>query len=182
MKEFFDAQSANTCHATLSTTTDKIQSCLTEDEKTNTRTIATLFKLKDDIQNIKNSISDSLVTGDATVGTATGATISKEINTRHNELTAKLGKLQKEIKDKQSMIDKVNRDFLDSNKNVNQTKVLFLEDYTMFFVLISYLFMIFIFIFVYTYTSDNKLYTFAKTIGASAAFTVAGGLLLYNII
>jgi hypothetical protein len=181
MNEFFTTQS-DTCHANLSETTDKIQKCLTDDEKTNTKTIATLFKLKDDIQLIKNSITNSLVTGDATVGTATGATISKEIQTRHNDLTAKLSKLQKEIKDKQSMIDKINRDFLDSNKNVNQTKVLFLEDYTMFFVLISYLFMIFIFIFVYTYAADNKLYAFGQAFIGSVIFTIAGGLILYTII
>lgn len=46
MKELFDNQSAVTCHAKLSETTDKIQSCLFDDEKAQTKTIANLFKLK----------------------------------------------------------------------------------------------------------------------------------------
>ena len=138
MKELFDNQSAVTCHAKLSETTDKIQSCLFDDEKAQTKTIANLFKLKEDIQTVKNSITDSLTTGDAIVGNATGATVSNEIRTRYSDLKTKSDKLEKEIKDKQSMIDKVNRDFIDHDKNVNQTKILFLEDYTMFFVLISY--------------------------------------------
>ena len=182
MKELFDNQSAVTCHAKLSETTDKIQSCLFDDEKAQTKTIANLFKLKEDIQTVKNSITDSLTTGDATVGNATGVTVSNEIRTRYSDLKTKSDKLEKEIKDKQSMIDKVNRDFIDHDKNVNQTKILFLEDYTMFFVLISYLFMIFIFIFVYTTAADNKLYAFGQAFFGSVIFTIAGGMMLYNII
>jgi hypothetical protein len=52
----------------------------------------------------------------------------------------------------------------------------------MFFVLISYLFMIFIFIFVYTTAADNKLYAFGQAFFGSVIFTIAGGMMLYNII
>jgi hypothetical protein len=182
MKELFDTQSAITCHANLSETTDKIQQCLSDDEKKQTHTVADLFQLKNDIINLQTLIRNALTSGQSIFDNASDTTIISQLKTRKSDLNTTFDKLKKETQDKQSTIDKLNRDFLDSNKNVNESKVLFLEDYTMFFVLISYLFMIFIFIFVYTYTSNNKLYTFATTIGASVTFTVAGGLLLYNII
>jgi len=180
---------AATCHSVVNGTSKieelatQIKSCATSTEQQRLTSFTDVLNITHDIGNLKNAITNELITGDSMFSGVDGYNkIATDVQLRNKELNEKKEKLMDEINKKEKIINSTNRDFTDIKDKVDTTKILFLEDYTMFFLALSYLFMICIFIYVYTYMSEVPLYGFGKALGGSVLFTIAGGMLLYNVI
>jgi len=183
------AVSAATCHSVANGTTKiqdlntQIKSCTTSTEEERLASFTDALKITEQIDNLKTIITNELIKGDAMFSGIDGySKIATDINLRNKELNDKKEKITDEIHKKEKIINSTNRDFTDIKDKADVSKILFLEDYTMFFVALSYLFMICIFIYVYTYMSEVPLYGFGKALGGSVVFTIIGGMLLYNVI
>jgi len=143
--------------------------------------------LQNDIMHNVSSINDLLFTGDTLFVTqndsASNVSIANEMKKRSEELVAKETELRDENHKKMQIITTRNRDFSDHIDTTNDSKILSIEDYTMFVFVISYLFAICIFIYTYTYmgTNDNKLYAFLKALFISVIITLIGGLIFYAV-
>ena len=184
-----NAVTAATCHSIANGTngiedlTTKIKSCATTTEKQRLVSFTEVLNIKDDISNLNSAITNELIIGDSMFNGINGYnTIKSDVQQRNTELNEKKEKLIDEIHKKEKIINSTNRDFTDIKDKTDISKILFLEDYTMFFLALSYLFMICIFMYVYIYMSEVPLYAFVKALGYSVVFTIAGGMLLYNII
>jgi hypothetical protein len=183
------AVSAATCHSVANGTTKiedlktQIKSCTTSTEKERLASFTDVLKTTEQIEDLKIIISNELTKGDLMFKGIDGySKIATDVNLRNKELNDKKEKLTDEIHKKEKIINSTNRDFTDIKDKADESKILFLEDYTMFFVALSYLFMVCIFIYVYTYMSEVPLYGFGKALGGSVIFTIVGGMLLYNVI
>ena len=189
MSQGDQAVSASTCHSVANGTSKieelgtKIKSCTTSTEEQRLASFTDVLRIKEHIDNLQTVITNELITGDAMFSGIDGySKIGKDVQLRNTELNEKKEKLIDEIHKKEKIINSANRDFTDIKDKADTTKILFLEDYTMFFLALSYLFMICIFIYVYSYMSEVPLYGFGKALGGSVVFTIAGGMLLYNVI
>ena len=179
------AVAAATCHSTnkIEDLTAQIKSCTTSPEKERLASFTNVLNITNDISNLKDAIMNELITGDAMFNDIDGySKIASNVKQRNTELNEKKEKLMDEIHKKERIINSTNRDFTDIKDKADKSKILFFEDYTMFFLALSYLFMICIFIYVYTFASEIRLNGFLKALGGSIVFTIAGGMLLYNII
>ena len=180
---------AATCHSVANGTSKieelatQIKSCTTSTEQQRLASFTDVLRIKEHIDNLQGVITNELTTGDSMFNGIDGySKIATDVQLRNKELNEKKEKLTDEIHKKEKIINSANRDFTDIKDKVNESKILFLEDYTMFFLALSYLFMICIFIYVYSYMSEVPLYGFGKALGGSVVFTIAGGMLLYNVI
>lgn len=189
MSQGDQAVSAATCHSVANGTTKiddlvtQIKSCTTSTEQQRLASFTDVLNITQDIGNLKNAITNELITGDLMFSGVDGYNkIATDVQLRNKELNEKKEKLTDEIHKKEKIINSTNRDFTDIKDKVDKSKILFFEDYTMFFLALSYLFMMCIFIYVYTYMSEVPLYGFGKALGGSIVFTIAGGMLLYNVI
>jgi hypothetical protein len=162
----------------------QISDCTTTTElNRNTNFASNTFKLQKDIESITSTVGDSLVMGDSMFGQFGYQDIAKQVKDRHAELKAKKEKMLKEVDKNESIIERSNRDFSDVKDTVKEpqpTKVLrFVEDYTMAFVTIAYLFMIVAIIYVYTASSELKLVAFGKIFVGSCFLTMFMFMLMY---
>lgn len=180
---------AATCHSVANGTSKieelatQIKNCTTSTEQQRLASFTDVLRIKEHIDNLQTVITNELTTGDSMFSGIDGYNkIATDVQLHNKELNEKKEKLLDEIHKKEKIINSTNRDFTDIKDKVDQSKILFLEDYTMFFLALSYLFMICIFIYVYTYMSEVPLYGFGKALGGSVVFTIAGGMLLYNVI
>ena len=180
---------AATCHSVANGTSKieelvtQIKSCTTSTEQQRLASFTDVLRIKEHIDNLQGVITNELTTGDLMFNGIDGySKIATDVQLSNKELNEKKERLTDEIHKKEKIINSANRDFTDIKDKVNESKILFLEDYTMFFLALSYLFMICIFIYVYSYMSEVPLYGFGKALGGSVVFTIAGGMLLYNII
>jgi len=143
--------------------------------------------LQNDITHNVSSINDLLFTGDALFVTqndsASNVSIANEMKKRSEELIVKETELRDENHKKMQIINTRNRDFSDHIDTTNDSKILSIEDYTMFVFVLAYLFAICIFIYTYTYMgmNDNKLYAFLKALFISVIITLIGGLIFYAV-
>jgi len=183
------AVAAATCRSVANGTTKiddlktQIKGCTTSTEEERLASFTNVLRTKEQIDNLNTIITNELITGDAMFSGIDGySKIGEDVQLRNTELNQKKEKLTDEIHKKEKIINSANRDFTDIKDKADTTKILFLEDYTMFFLLLSYLFMMCMFIYVYTYMSEVPLYGFGKALGGSVLFTIAGGMLLYNVI
>jgi hypothetical protein len=189
MPQDTQAVSSATCHSVANGTTriddlkTQIKGCTTSSEEQRLASFTDILRTTEQIDNLKTTITNELITGDAMFSGIDGySKIGKDVQLRNTELNEKKEKLTDEIHKKEKIINSANRDFTDIKDKADTTKILFFEDYTMFFLALSYLFMICMFIYVYTYMSEVPLYGFGKALGGSVLFTIAGSMLLYNII
>lgn len=185
MKESFaDAASTTdptTCHngMQIADLTGKIQGCLNSNEKTNNLSMTDAFKIKTDIDTLNSSINDSLTLGDTIFTNAPPTDILNEVQARNTDLTKKVELLTKKISHSQNIIDTNNRDFVDHEGKTNQMPVLFVEDYTVFVFVMSYLFLTCIAVYTYTYQTGGQ--GLGKAIGGAIIVTIIGGMLFYSV-
>lgn len=166
---------ASVCKSTpngLSALNNEIDTCTSTDEqKRNTNFAANTFKLQQDISALTATTMDSLTMGDTMFGQFGYNDIAKQVQGRNQELKNKKEKLSKEVENNEAIIERSNRDFEDTYKEVPEPqpkKVLrFIEDWTLAILSISYIFMIVAIIYVYTSTSDLKLAAFGKSVVGS---------------
>jgi hypothetical protein len=143
-----------------------------------------ITNFKSDIDSFKTTISDSLIAGANLFVSQPG--ITSEVNMRTTELIAKKNKLNEDIKKQEAVIRRSERDFIDVRDTLPETipnkKFHFLEDYTLVFLLISYLFMLAIALHTYVFTYDG-VWTSALLKGGfySLITTLLFGMILYYI-
>jgi hypothetical protein len=141
------------------------------------------FKLQQDIEMLRGTVGDSLLMGDSIYGQFGIADVTKQVKARNEELKTKKEKLRDEIDKKEAIIERSNRDFTDVKETLPETqpkKVLhFIEDYTLAFLTIAYLFMIVALIYIYTITSDNKVTAALQGIVSSIFLTIFFYIILY---
>lgn len=164
----------------------KIQQCTTSTElNRNTNFAANTFRLQKDIETLTGSVQDSLVMGDSMFGQYGYQDIANQVKDRNTELKTKKEKMVKDVEINESIIDRSNRDFSDVKDSLPEslpTKTLnFIEDYTLAFLTLAYLFMIIAGIYVYTIISENKLVAFGKAFVASLFLTMFLFMLLYYL-
>ena len=145
----------------LNALNSQINDCTTTTElNRNTNFASNTFKLQKDLESLTGTVGDSMF------GQFGYQDIAKQVKERHIELKTKKETLLKEVDKNESIIERSNRDFSDVKDTIKEPqskKVLrFVEDYTMAFVVIAYLFMIISIIYVYTASSELKLVAFGK--------------------
>ena len=152
--------------------------------------------LKADITAVQLGITNKLADGDTLFGTGTGKLqvmsggtndVTAFVKQRQNEIQTKVTDLKKEIDRKYQIIQTQDRDFtdyLDKGEKTNESKLLSVEDYTLFVFLISYLFMACMFIYTYTYMAEPIAMTqqFAKALGLTILVTIIGAMIFYSAV
>ena len=164
----------------------KIDDCTTSTElNRNTNFAANTFKLQKDIQTLTATAGDSLIMGDTMFGQYGYQDVAVEVKERSSELKGKKEKLLKEVDSNEAIIERSNRDFSDVKDTITEPqpkKVLrFIEDYTLAFLSIAYLFMIIAVMYVYISTSELKLVAFGKSFVCSILLTIFLFMLLYYL-
>ena len=141
--------------------------------------------LLSDIQKARSQIEDGLTMGDAMFGRFAHVEVAREVTNRTEELQKKKDGLEQELREKEAMIQRTNRDFSDVKdalpETLEQQRVKFIEDYTIMFLVLSYVFMILSGIIFYVTISEQKTMAFAKALGYALFATMLSGILLYLI-
>jgi hypothetical protein len=162
-----------------------IDSCTsTTEQQRNNDLTSTTFHLKQDITALQANITDSLMMGDAMFGSFGYADITHQVTARNNELKSKKDVLITDIKKKEAIVERSNRDFTDLKDSLPEpqpNKILHvLEDYTLFVVVLSYLIVILAGIYVYVFRAESKGFALLKGIlGSSILSTFLFMVLLY---
>jgi hypothetical protein len=139
-----------------------------------------------DIAAFKQNITDSLLVGNSMYGPYGHAEVKSEVSERTKELTAKKEELRDEIKKQEAIIHRSDRDFTDVRHSLPETlpenRFHFIEDYTLVFVLIAYLFMIVIALHTYVlYSTESFAMALGKGLFYSFILTLISGMILYFI-
>ena len=180
---------ASVCKSTpngLNTLNGEINNCTSSIElNRNTNFAENTFKLQQDITTLSGTTADSLVMGDTMFGQYGYQDVAVEVKERSSELKGKKEKLLKEVDSNEAIIERSNRDFSDVKDTITEPqpkKVLrFIEDYTLAFLSIAYLFMIIAVTYVYISTSELKLVAFGKSFVCSILLTIFLFMLLYYL-
>jgi hypothetical protein len=145
-----------------------------------------VVNLDNDLTSIRGNIINSLMMGDSIFGEAGHVDIRNEVKKRNNELKEERDQLRNNIDKKEVIIQKNNRDFSDVKDTLPEVqpnkKLHVIEDYTIAFLTISYLFMIIAFIYFYTMTSEEKVSSFFRALLISSILSIILLLLLYYLV
>jgi hypothetical protein len=175
------------CHSTpnkIQSVIGQISSCTTPAEATRNMDFADkTFNISKDIETLRAVVADSLVVGDNVFSNTGAGEITKQVQARHDELVTKKENLKKEIDKGEAIVERSNRDFSDVKDRVpdpQPKKMLHvIEDYTLAFLVISYLFMVLAGIYVFTSMSAIKVPAFFKALGGSVFLTIFLFMILY---
>ena len=141
--------------------------------------------LQADLQRLRSQVEDSLSTGDAMFGRFAHVEVAREVKDRMEDLQKKKESLEQDLKEKEALIQRANRDFTDVKDTLPETldkkRVQFVEDYTLAFLSLSYVFMTLAAIVWYVSLAEQKMPAFLKAIGYSVLTTILSGLILYFI-
>ena len=158
---------------------------MSQEQKQEQTDIQRKNNLLSDIQKIRSQIEDGLTMGDAMFGRFAHVEVAREVTNRTEELQKKKDGLEQELREKEAMIQRTNRDFSDVKdalpETLEQQRVKFIEDYTIMFLVLSYVFMILSGIIFYVTISEQKTMAFAKALGYALLATMLSGTLLYLI-
>jgi hypothetical protein len=136
------------------------------------------------IASAKITISDLLTTGSAIAGQQTN--VHSDVSRINTELNAKVKTITEDIKKQEGIISRSERDFMDVRETLPETiptpRFQFLEDYTMVFLMVSYLFMIAIAVHTYVFHyNGNWIVALLKGGFYSMILTFLFGMILYNV-
>lgn len=150
----------------------KIDGCTSTTEiNRNTNFAENTYRLQKDIESSTGTVQDSLVMGDTMFGQYGYQDIAKQVKDRNTELKSKKEILVRQVDKNEAIIERSNRDFSDVKDTVPEPQVKqtlrFIEDYTLAFLSLAYLFMIVAIIYLYVLTSEQKLPAFGKIFAAS---------------
>lgn len=141
--------------------------------------------LLSDIQNTRSQIEDGLTMGDSMFGRFAHVEVAREVKNRTEELQKKKDGLEQDLREKEALIQRANRDFSDVKdalpETLEQQRIQFIEDYTVMFLVISYVFMALSAIIFYVTISEQKMAAFGKALGYTLFATIMSGLLFYFI-
>jgi len=138
-----------------------------------------------DITRLQATITDLIAIGNSMYDPITGS-MTTEVASRNKELSEKKEKIQNEIKEQESIINRTNRDFTDVRDQLPETlpnkSLHFIEDYTIVILCISYLFMIIVALHIYVVYSTETLATaLLRGLLYSVLLTFISGMILYYI-
>lgn len=141
--------------------------------------------LEGEIRNLNAQIDDTLHMGDSMFGQYAHVQVAKEATDRLSELKTKKKELEEDIREKQALLRRSDRDFSDVKETLPETqerqRIRFMEDYTVMFLLLSYVFMVLSAIVYMTILSPTPWPTFFRSIGYSVAGTVLVATFFYVI-
>jgi hypothetical protein len=177
------------CRSTPNQLTDlqaSLQKCTSQDELTRTNNFTDVtVKATEDLVWLKGQIQDSLAMGESMFGTFGHATITNEVRARNRDLIAKKEQLTKDIHQKEKVIQRSERDFIDVKDTLPETQptrsLLVVEDYTLAFLFLSYLFMIIIFVYSYTITSSTLSQGLTESLASSGVLSMILFLIFYYV-
>jgi len=163
-----------------------IDSCTsTTEQQRNNDLASTTFHLKQDITALQANIADSLLMGDAMFGSFGYADITRQVTARNNELKSKKEALLTDIKKKEAIVERSNRDFTDIKDSLPEpqpNKILHvLEDYTLAVLVISYLFALLAGIYAYVFFAEAKGFALLKGILVGGIFSAFLFMVLFYL-
>lgn len=138
-----------------------------------------------EIDSYKLRIQDLFSLGEKVITTAGNASMLNDMTSRRDELKKEKETLTGEIKQHQTQIvDSTNQDFYDvkqtlSDPIVSPNKIHTIEDYTLAFLVISYLFMVTLMVYLYVYFAPDRGPALGRALAAAVLVTIFCGLLLY---
>lgn len=145
-----------------------------------------IVNLENDLTSIKGNIINSLMIGDSIFGEAGHVDIKNEVKKRNSDLKKERNQLRDDIDKKEVIIQKNNRDFSDVKDTLPEVqpnkKLHVIEDYTVAFLTISYVFMAISFIYFYTMTSDQKVNGFFRALLICSVISLILLILLYYVL
>jgi len=138
-----------------------------------------------DITRLKATITDLIAVGSSMYDPTAGSMTSDALS-RNNELTVKKESLDAEIKEQESIVNRVNRDFTDVRDQLPETipdkRLHFIEDYTLVILGISYLFMILIALHTYVLKSEEAwTMSLLRGLMYSIPISLIVGMIIYYI-
>lgn len=177
------------CRSTgkLSTVLTDLAKCTTSTESNRTQTLgSTVTSISSDINYLKQNITDTLMTGDAIFGQYGSMDIAKSVQQSNTELEEKKKAIEKEIANNEAVIERSNRDFSDVKNTLpdrpTYSRLHFIEDYTVFFLVASYLFMILLCGYLYVLSAEQKWSAVGQVVVVSFFITLFFGLVSYYIV
>jgi chromosome segregation ATPase len=148
-------------------------------------TIERKNELMSDITKLRAQVENGLAMGDSMFGQFAHVDVTNEVNQRLSELKTKKETLENQLREKEALVQRSNRDFSDVKdalpETQEHTRIQFVEDYTMMFLLLSYVFMVVSAIIFYVTLSEQKMKAFFYSLLLSVFLTVLCGLLLYFV-
>jgi hypothetical protein len=148
-------------------------------------TIQRKAELRSAIQHVRAQVEDGLAMGDSMFGQYAHADVAREVGTRTEELQKKKEALEDEIRQKEAIIERTNRDFTDVKDSLPETeeqqRIRFIEDYTLLFLSLSYVFMVVSAIIYQVALSPTPWSTLGKSVGYSMVGSIFVGILLYAV-
>lgn len=139
-----------------------------------------------DIKSLQASITDAILMGDQVVGQQGNRDVIRQSKERNEELKHNKESIEKDIRKKEGIINRNNRDFSDVKDSLPPTlpkKTLHvMEDYTMAVLTISYIFMVLAFIAWYTTTSSDMTSGLMRGVLMSGLGTMIFMLVMYYLI
>ena len=153
---------------------------------TGINTIATdTMNIDADIQALKASIQDALLMGDQIVGTNSNTQVVRQAQLRNKELKETKTALEVDIRQKEAIVNRTNRDFSDVKDSLPQTQsnqiLHVVEDYTVAILVVAYLFAILGFITSYVIQAPEFWSGLGQSLLASTIFTMLSTLILYYV-
>jgi hypothetical protein len=135
----------------------EISSCTSSQEASRISTIGQqTINIQKDVNHLSAVVQDSLMMGDAIYGKASHKLIVEQVKDRNRELKEKKDGLVKDIENKEALVERSDRDFIDTKEALPERfslkRLNFVEDYTIALNMIGYLFMSIAIIYVYTST------------------------------
>ena len=146
-------------------------------------------KLNSDIEMLRALIGDSFYMGDAIYGSYGISDITKQVKARNTDLKRKKEILKEDIYKKEAIVERSDRDFSDVKNTLPETQpkkaLHFLEDYTMAFLVMAYLFMMIALNYLYateTKNTENQTFNFTALLQGlfgSVIITIFLSIILY---
>lgn len=157
----------------------------TTEQQRNNDLAATTFHLKQDVTALQANIADSLLMGDAMFGSYGYADITKQVTSRNDELKSKKYVLIADIKKKEAIVDRSNRDFTDLKDSLPEpqpNKILHvLEDYTLAVLAMCYLFALLAGLYTYVFLAEAKVLALLKGMLGSSILTAFLFMVLFYL-
>jgi hypothetical protein len=141
--------------------------------------------LLSDIQTIRSQVEDGLLMGDSMFGRFAHVDVAREVKSRTEELQRKKEALEQEIREKEALVQRASRDFTDVKHTLPETlerqHIQFIEDYTLLFLSLAYVFMVVSAIIFYVVISEQKTKALGKAVGYAILGTMIAAILLNMI-
>lgn len=179
--------SASVCKSApngLNSVFSNLNECRSSTEENRISTLVSKnFNAKQDIENIKMIIQDSLILGDTMFGTSGHAQIVQQVKDRNTDLQIKKDTLTSNIKNSEAIIERTDRDFIDTRETLPDSlpskRLNVIEDYTLAFISITYLFALIAMMYWYCYTQGLAIRSIGESIVGGSTITLILFALFY---